>query len=419
MDRNVVHMDLDSFFVSVERRLNPKLEGKPVLVGGSSDRGVVASCSYEARAFGIHSAMPMKMARQLCPEALVVKGDHEQYSYFSNMVTDIIKENVPLYEKTSIDEFYIDLTGMDRFFGCYKLAGELRQRIMKETSLPISFALSANKTVSKIGTGQAKPNGQMQIPFGNEKSFLAPLSIRKIPMVGEKTYQLLRSMGVEKVKTMQEMPVQLLQQVLGENGIVLWKKANGIDTSPVEPYNERKSISTECTFEKDTIDVAHLKRVFISMTEKLTYQLRAEEKLTSCVTVKIRYSDFNTYTMQMRIPYTALDETLIEKVKELFDKLYQKRMLIRMVGIRFSHLIQGTYQFDLFNDMSEKIQLSQAMDKLRNKFGNTAVMRAAGIDLDKRDTSLFNGLKSLPAEPKNKTTTNVSQNNATQLPHVL
>jgi DNA polymerase IV len=402
MERNVVHMDLDSFFVSVERLLNPRLVGKPVLVGGSSDRGVVASCSYEARTFGIHSAMPMKMARQLCPEAIIVKGDHEQYSNYSNTVTDIIKESVPLYEKTSIDEFYIDLTGMDRYFGCYRLAGELRQKIMKETNLPISFALSANKTVSKIGTGQAKPNGQMKIDYGTEKTFLAPLSIRKIPMVGEKTYQLLRSMGVEKVKTVQEMPVQLMQQVLGESGVIIWKKANGIDLSPVEPYNERKSISTECTFEKDTIDVAHLKRVLISMTEKLAYQLREEEKLTSCVTVKIRYSDFNTYTMQTRIPYTALDSTLIEKVKEQFEKLYQKRQLIRLIGIRFSHLIQGTYQFDLFNDMTEQVQLYQAMDKLRNRFGSAAVMRAAGLDLEKRETSLFNGIKTNPPEFKKR-----------------
>jgi DNA polymerase-4 len=248
--------------------------------------------------------------------------------------------------------------------------------------------------VSKIGTGESKPNGQRKIDFGDEKTFLAPLSIKKIPMVGDKTYQLLRNMGIEKVKTVQEMPMQMMQQVLGEAGTIIWKKANGIDNSPVEPYNERKSISTECTFEKDTIDVAHLKRVLVSMTEKLTYQLRDEEKLTSCVTVKIRYSDFNTYTMQIRIPYTALDATLIEKVKELFDKLYQKRMLIRLIGIRFSHLIQGTYQFDLFNDMSEQIQLYQAMDKLRNRFGEAAVMRAAGLGLNKRETSLFNGIKS-------------------------
>lgn len=387
-----MHMDLDSFFVSVERRINPQLVGKPVLVGGSSDRGVVASCSYEARTFGIHSAMPMKTARLLCPQAIVVKGDHEQYSNYSNMVTDIIKENVPVYEKSSIDEFYVDMTGMDKFFGCYKLATEIRQKIIRETNLPISFALSTNKTVSKVGTGEAKPNGQKEIAFGDEKSFLAPLSIKKIPMVGDKTYQLLRGMGIEKVRTIQEMPVEVMRQVLGENGTSLWKKANGIDTSPVEPYNERKSISTECTFEKDTIDVGHLKRVLISMTEKLCFQLRSEEKLTACVTVKIRYSDFNTYTMQARIPYTALDNTLMEKVQEIFNKLFQKRMLIRLIGIRFSHLIQGTYQFDLFNDTTEELQLYAAMDKLRQRFGESAVMRAAGLGLNKRETSLFNGV---------------------------
>ena len=385
----MMHMDLDSFFVSVERRNNPKLVGKPVLVGGSSDRGVVASCSYEARAYGIHSAMPMRTARQLCPEAVVVKGDHEQYSMYSNMVTEIIAENVPVYEKSSIDEFYVDLTGMDRFFGCYKLAGELRQKIMRETSLPISFGLSTNKTVSKVGTGEAKPNGQKEIAAGMEKEFLAPLSVKKIPMVGDKTYQLLRGMGIEKVKTVQEMPVQLMQKVLGDNGLSIWKKANGIDLSPVEPYNERKSLSTECTFEKDTIDVSHLHRVLVSMTEKLTYQLRAEEKLTACVTVKIRYSDFNTYTMQARIPYTALDHTLIGKVKELFGRLYNRRMLVRLIGVRFSHLIQGTFQYNLFDDTSGQVELYRAMDNLRKRFGGDAVMRAASLGLEKRDSSPF------------------------------
>jgi len=384
-------MDLDSFFVSVERKINPKLINQPVLVGGTSDRGVVASCSYEARAFGIHSAMPMKMARQLCPHAIIVRGDHEAYSQHSHEVTEIIKEAVPVYEKTSIDEFYMDLSGMDKFFGCYKMATELRTKIMKETHLPISFALSSNKTVSKIGTGQAKPNGQMEIKFGGEKEFLAPLSVKKIPMVGDKTYQILRGMGIEKVKTIQQMPMELMQQVLGENGISIWKKANGIDNSPVEQYNERKSVSSENTFEKDTIDVAHLKNMIVSMTEKLAFQLREEQKLTSCVTIKVRYSDFNTYTMQMRIPYTALDNVLIEKAQELFDKLYNKRMLIRLIGVRFSHLIQGTYQFELFNDMTEHIQLYQAMDKLRRRFGSDAVMRAAGLGIKQIDFNPFNG----------------------------
>ena len=396
IERTISHMDLDTFFVSVERKLHPELNGKPVLVGGTGDRGVVASCSYEARSYGIHSGMSMKMARQLCSEALVIKGDHEQYSKYSNIITDIIKETVPVYEKTSIDEFYMDLTGMDKFFGCFKFLSELRQRIIKETALPISLAMSSNKTVAKIGTGQAKPNGQIEIVHGLEKEFLAPLSIKKIPMVGDKTYQLLRNMGIEKIKTIQEMPVELMQQVLGENGLMIWRKANGIDTSPVEPYNERKSISTESTFDKDTIDVTYLKQMMISMTEKLAYQLRSENKLTSCVTVKIRYSDFNTYTMQSRIPYTALDHVLIDKAKELFEKLFQKRLLVRLIGIRFSHLVQGSYQFNLFDDMREKILLYDAMDKLRNRYGIDAVQRASAMQIKKHSfVNPFNGIKTI------------------------
>jgi len=378
-DRTIVHMDLDSFFVSVSRLENSALHNKPVIVGGTSDRGVVAACSYEARAFGVHSAMPIKLARRLCPDAIIIRGDYERYSYYSEVVTDIIKEDVPVYEKSSIDEFYIDMTGMDRFFGCYNYTSELRQRIMKETGLPISFGLSENKTVSKVATGEAKPNGQKKIDFGNEKLFLAPLSIKKIPMVGDKTYTLLRSMGVERVYTLQEMPPDLLTKVLGENGIVAWKKANGIDNTPVEPYSERKSISTEETFEQDTADVAFMKSLLVKMTEKLAFQLRSDNKLTACITVKIRYSNFDTHTTQSRISYTSSDHTLIAKAKELFDKLYERRMLIRLIGIRFSHLVGGGNQINLFEDSEEIINLYQAMDHLRKKFGNAAISRAVGL----------------------------------------
>ena len=386
-DRTIVHMDLDSFFVSVSRLENSALHNKPVIVGGTSDRGVVAACSYEARAFGVHSAMPIKLARRLCPDAIIIRGDYDRYSYYSEVVTDIIKEDVPVYEKSSIDEFYIDMTGMDRFFGCYNYTTELRQRIMKETGLPISFGLSENKTVSKVATGEAKPNGQKKIDFGDEKVFLGPLSIKKIPMVGDKTYTLLRSMGVERVFTLQEMPPDLLTKVLGENGFVLWKKANGIDNTPVEPYSERKSISTEETFEQDTADVVFLKSLLVKMTEKLAFQLRSENKLTACITVKIRYSNFDTHTTQSRISYTSSDHTLIAKAKELFDKLYERRMLIRLIGIRFSHLVGGGNQINLFEDSEEIINLYQAMDHLRKKFGNAAVSRAVGLKYNQKNKS--------------------------------
>lgn len=377
-ERSIVHMDLDSFFVSVERLHNPELVGKPVLIGGTSDRGVVASCSYEARAFGIHSAMPMKQAHMLCPEAIIIRGNSMSYSKHSEMVTDIIREEVPLFEKTSIDEFYMDLSGMDRFFGCYSFARELRQKIIRETGLPISFGLSTNKTVSKVATGEAKPNNQIKIDFGSEKPFLAPLSVRKIPMVGEKTYQSLRNLGVKQILTVQEMPVDMLTRVFGKQGKVLWQKANGIDQSPVRPFNERKSISTERTFERDTIDVAKLKSILLAMTENLAFQLRRGKKLTACVTVKVRYSDFNTHTLQARIPYTSADHVLIKKVSELFERLYNKRLLVRLIGVRFSHLVGGGYQINLFEDTEEMISLYQAMDKIRERFGDRAVIRAAG-----------------------------------------
>lgn len=389
--RMIVHIDLDTFFVSVERLKDDRLKGKPVAVGGTGDRGVVASCSYEARAFGVHSAMPMRQARILCPELVTVRGDYEHYSHYSNTITEIVKENVPLYEKSSIDEFYIDMTGMDRFFGTYTYMQELRERIIRETGLPISFGLSENKTVSKVATGQAKPNNHMKIDHGVEKSFLAPLPVKKIPMVGEVTGQLLRKMGIVQIKTIQEMPQQVMENILGENGRVIWRKANGIDTSPVEPYSERKSISSEETFESDTIDVSRIRTILMAMTENLAYQLRKEGKLTSVVAVKIRYSDFDTHTKQIRIPYTSTDHTLMRVVKELFDKLYERRVLIRLVGVRLSGLVNGGYQINLLEDAEHTIRLYQEMDHVRKRFGDTVVQRASAMGYKMRRFNPFKG----------------------------
>jgi DNA polymerase-4 len=377
---SILHLDLDTFFVSVERLKNRALVGKPVLIGGTSDRGVVASCSYEARRFGIHSGMSMKLARSLCPESMIVRGNSVDYSSQSQIVTDILKESVPVLEKTSVDEFYADLTGMDKFFGCWKMASELRQKVIRESGLPISFGLSRNKTVSKVATGQAKPNNQLMISYGKEKPFLAPLSVKKIPMVGEKTHQKLISLGVRKIATIQEMPMGLMERAFGMNGVTIWKKANGVDPSPVIPYSERKSISTERTFDRDTIDVVKLKGILTAMAENLAFQLRRGQKLTACVTVKVRYSDFNTYTLQSRIPYTSADHSLIPRVLELFDKLYNRRLLVRLIGVRYSHLVNGHYQIDIFNDQLEKLSLYQAMDRIRDKFGDRSVMRVSGMD---------------------------------------
>ena len=379
--RHIVHMDLDTFFVSVERLMNSALVGKPVIIGGMTDRGVVSSCSYEARRYGVHSAMPMKMARSLCNEAIVIRGDMDAYSRYSRVVTSIIAEQAPVYEKSSIDEHYLDITGMDRFFGCMQWTHELRQRIMRETGLPISCGLSVNKTVSKIATGEAKPNGEIEIPGMQVGEFLSPLSIRKIPMIGNRTFHLLRSMGISNIGTLREIPLEMMESLLGKNGMVIWKKANGIDSTPVVQYSERKSIGSERTFQHDTMEVAGLQDLLSAMVEKLAFQLRQEEKLTSCVTVKIRYSNFDTHTLQKRIPYTSFDHVLVPAAKELFDRLYQRRMLIRLVGVRFSGLIRGVQQLDLFEDTSEMVRLYLAVDKLRRRYGADAVRKANGIQL--------------------------------------
>jgi DNA polymerase-4 len=379
MERQIVHCDLDTFFVSVERLQNSKLNGKPVLIGGGSDRGVVASCSYEARKFGIHSAMPMRLALQLCPEAVLVRGDHDQYSKFSKMVTEIIEERTPVVEKASIDEHYLDITGMDKHFGCWKWTKELRQRIISETGLPISFGLSVNKTVSKIATGTAKPCGERQVVTGNEKTFLAPLSVRKIPMVGEKTYGLLMNMGISKIETLQQMEVFTMQRVLGENGIVIWKKANGLDDSPVVPYSEQKSISKENTFQQDTIDMDVLRKVMFTMIDELAFELRKDGKLASCLTVKIRYSNFDTHTKQIKVPYTSSDRVLTEKAMQLFEKLYTRRMLIRLIGIKLSGLITGSFQVDMFSDTLKDISLLSAMDHIRRRYGMDKVLKGFSL----------------------------------------
>ncbi|WP_185225956.1 DNA polymerase IV [Chryseobacterium indologenes] len=382
MERAIVHMDLDTFFVSCERLNNSKLHGIPLIIGGG-DRGVVASCSYEARKFGVRSAMPIRMALRLCPDARVIRGDHEMYSDLSHLVTEIIQSKVPVMEKASIDEFYLDLSGMDKFFGCYQWTKEIAETITKEAGLPISFALSTNKTVSKIGTGEAKPVGRMEIKELEVQPFLNPLSIKKIPMVGDKTFQLLSRIGIRTIHTLSEMPVLVLQQMIGANGKELWKKANGIDENPVVPYSERKSISTERTFTSDTMDIIELKRLLTGMAEQLAYQLRKEKWLTSTVTVKIRYANFDTETKQCKVAYTSADHTLSRVALDLFNKAYTRRMRLRLIGLRFTGLVHGNHQMNLFEDTEEQMSLYQTMDAIKNRFGAGAVGRASGFDFEK------------------------------------
>jgi DNA polymerase-4 len=394
MERNIIHMDLDAFFVAVECRRDRKLKGKPLIIGGSSRRGVVAACSYETRKFGVHSAMPMYLALQLCPDAIVISGDMEAYSKFSHDITEIIADAVPVFEKSSIDEFYIDASGMDKYVGAFKWALELQKKIERESQLPISMGMSVNKLVSKVATGEYKPNAKVLVEAGTEKEFLAPLSVEKLPMIGKQTSSFLYDMGVRTVATLREMPLKFLVSAFGKNGVSLWNKAHGVDNSPVVPYSEQKSISTECTFEEDTIDVKRLQSVLTAMVEKIAFTLRDQKKLTSCVTVKIRYSNFDTETKQVQIPYTSSDHVLLKTVRDLFNKLYNRRMMIRLVGVRLSGLVHGNHQISLFDDTAEAVNLYEAIDLIKHKHGVEKLIRATTLDVSRRvrmEMNMFKG----------------------------
>lgn len=390
--RSILHMDLDSFFVSVEILKNPSLKGKPVIVGGSAERGIVASCSYEARKFGIHSAMPSLTAKKLCPHAIFVKGSYEDYSKYSAIVTDIVSNQVPVLQKTSVDEFYADLTGMDTFFDSLKLSIAMREQIKKETGLPISFGLSSAKIISKIATSEAKPDGYKYVEHGREKQFLAPLRINKIPGVGEKIFPKLQEAGFEYIHQLQNTPIEILEELLGKWGHDLWYIAQGIDESVVVPHSDRKSISCENTFDADSSDMEQLETFIVGMVEQLAFTLRKENFLASTISVKIRYTGFETHTHQMKIEYTNADHAIIPKMKLLFENSYDRSRKVRLIGVKLSNLIHGNHQADMFDDTEQHLKLYSALDRINKKFGSKTVTRAKTIEIKERGFNPFNGM---------------------------
>lgn len=376
LQKIIAHFDLDTFFVSVERLNDASLIGKPVIVGGSRERGVVSTCSYETRAFGVHSGMPMKKAVQLCPHAIVLSGSRGEYSRYSRWVTDIIASKAPLFEKASIDEFYLDLTGMDRFFDPLKWTIDLREQIINETGLPISFAIASNKLVAKIATDQAKPNNYIFVPFGEEKEFLAPLRVNKIPGVGEHAFHLLLDLGIETIRDLQQANSVMLEQHLGKHGADLWRRSQGISNSIVAAYHEAKSVSSEHTFHENRNDIDFLESEIVRLTEKIAHELRQDNKMTGCIAVKIRYPDFETQQRQATIPYTCYDDELIAHAKELFHQLYRKGQPVRLLGVRLSELTADALQTNLFNDVQKKTDLYKAIDEVKNRYGKQMLTKA-------------------------------------------
>jgi DNA polymerase-4 len=384
-----VHLDLDSFFVSVERKLNSDLIDKPVIIGGSSDRGIVTSCSYEARKFGIYPGMPVHMAKYLCPHVKYCNGNIDDYEKESKIVTEILQEKAPVVEKLSLAEHYIDASGMDKFIGCFKWSNELKQFITRETGLTVSSGLSVNKTVAKVATGEIKPGGTRFVPAVEIKPFLDPLHIQKIPGIGTKAYQKLYSMGVQRIHTLTQIHPDQMYRILGQHGTTIWQKANGIDNSPIVPYQDRKSISTEKTFDEDTIDIESIDRILTAMVTNLAFQLRQESRLCACLSVKIRYSNYETVNQQLSFHYTAMDHLLLLRAKEIFKKLYSKRMLIRLVGVKLTKLVSGYEQIDLYDIAHERYDLYQAMDKIRNRFGNKAIAIASTLKIPEKKANVY------------------------------
>ena len=377
--RYIAHFDLDSFFVSVEMLQDPSLLGKAVVVGGSRDRGVVTTCSYEARKFGVRSAMPMRKAMELCPHAIVVKSSYGLYAKYSAWVTDIIAANAPLYEKASIDEFYIDLTGMDTFFNPLEWTIRLRQTIMDETGLPISFGLATNKLVAKIATDEAKPNGYLFVAPGKEKEFLAPLPVEKLGGVGKKSHQTLLALGIHTIGDILHVDPVLLERVLGKWGTQLIRQANGKSDSVVSPHRESKSISAENTFEENTADLDILLAQLVGQAERVAYELRQEKKFTTCVAIKFRNANFETSTRQITIPATIADSDIIKAATDLFTKLYVPGTLVRLLGVRLAGLTDTGAQTNLFDNKIEQNALYEAIDAVKNKFGKSVLRKARTI----------------------------------------
>ena len=379
MNRQIVHMDMDAFYVSCTLLKMPELKGRPLIIGGTSNRGVVTSASYEARKYGVHAAMPIRVALQRCPDATILKGDFDLFTKYSNIVNEIITEDAPIHERASIDEFYIDMSGMDRFFGSLQFTQELVNKVQHETGLPISFGLSVNKTVAKMCTNYGKPYGRIHILDKEVQPFLDPQSIKQLPSLGDVSYKLLRRIRIKIIETLRQIPAESMQELLGKNGLKLWEKANGIDQSPIIPYSEKKSISTEKTFQKDTQDVKELKSLLLSMVEKVAFQLRESNLSCSIISIKIRYTNRDTESMQKKIPFTTNDDVLIPFAVELFDKLYQRRMLLRLIGVKLSGLVRGNHQIDLFEDNVKMIRLYQAMDRMKHRFKDpNLIQRAIG-----------------------------------------
>jgi len=378
MTRRIMHIDLDAFFVSVEQALNPELKGKPVIVGGRPDRrGVVAAASYEARDFGLHSGMPLATANRLCPQAIFIEGSFPKYREASQKFMSILAEFSPYLEPVSLDEAFLDATGFESLYGStHQMAVKIKQRVRDELRLCASIGIASVKVVAKVASDLSKPDGLLEVADGDERSFLSPLPIDKLPGIGKKTGRILKGWGINTIGELSVMPLSTLKSHLGASGELLHRFANGIDDREVEPPGAAKSISRETTFGLDTRDHLLLKATLRYLSERVGSQLRQKSRLTRCVALKLRYADFTTITRRHTLGQASnTDQAIFDTGLKILKKaLIQEKQPVRLIGIGVSNLVEPGRQLDMLDSSTERVEkLNKTIDHIRNKYGFTAI----------------------------------------------
>jgi DNA polymerase-4 len=378
MARTIMHIDLDAFFVSVEQAEKPKLRGKPVVVGGRPDRrGVVASASYEARSFGIHSGMPLATAYRLCPQAIFIEGSFPKYRDASQRFMAILADFTPFLEPIGIDEAYLDVTGFESIYGSiHQMALAIKQRVKEELGLCASVGVASCKVVAKIASDLSKPDGLLEVANGDERSFLAPLPIAKLPGIGKKTERILIGLGINTIGKLSITPLSTLKSHFGVSGELLRSYASGIDDRKVELPSAAKSISRETTFGKDTRDRSLLKATLCYLSERVGSNLRQQGKQARCVTLKLRYADFTTITRSQTLTQASdTDRAISDTGLKLLNKaLAQEKQPIRLIGIGVSNLTEPARQLDMLDSSAQRLEkLNKTIDRIRKKYGFTAI----------------------------------------------
>ena len=384
--RNILHVDMDAFFVSVEEVLDPSLRGKPVIVGGDPNgRGVVAAASYAARKYGIHSAMPLGRARRLCPSAIFLRGSHRRYAEFSRRIFDVLRSYSPLVEPMSLDEAFVDLSGCLRLHGPLQdTAQQIRDSIREQVGINASIGIASNKLVAKVASAGVKPNGMLWIVPGMERRFLAPLGVERIPGIGPKSAAELKRMGVRTVAQLADLPLEWLEQAYGKWGTALYFKARGVcERLVVAEEEDSRSISRETTLEEDSFDPQFLESILSYLVEKSAGQLRGENLYTRSVTLKLRYSDFKTVTRCHTLRESTDDDGIVfHAVSSLFRKLFTRRTRVRLIGVSLSSLSRSRFQqSDLFApaEPEQRDRLFRGIDRIRGKYGFHSILKAGSI----------------------------------------